>query len=126
MRRRMNLLSASSVRGLVRQAGDLHKAGAAALADALDGLDPVVRLVDADARMDHANASGHALMAAKPLCAASLKAGRERSPGRRRLLPRVLELRVLMTVVSIGRHGDGPTAKVGCSFAEPSSLSDSQ
>jgi DNA-binding CsgD family transcriptional regulator len=41
---------------------DLHKVEAAALADTLDGLGAAMFLVDAEARIVHANTSGHALL----------------------------------------------------------------
>jgi DNA-binding CsgD family transcriptional regulator len=48
---------------LIGRVVDLHTVEAAALADALDGLAAGMFLVDADARLTHANASGYTMLA---------------------------------------------------------------
>jgi DNA-binding CsgD family transcriptional regulator len=48
---------------LISKIIDLHKIEAAALADTLDGLAAAMFLVEANGRIVHANASGHALLA---------------------------------------------------------------
>jgi nitrogen fixation/metabolism regulation signal transduction histidine kinase len=65
MRRRMTLLAPHFRRAVaIGKVIDLHKFEAAALADTFDGLAASVFLVDGDARIAHANASGRAMLAA--------------------------------------------------------------
>jgi DNA-binding CsgD family transcriptional regulator len=65
MRRRMRLISPHVRRAvLIGRIIDLKTAEAATLADTLDGLAAAMFLVDADAHIVHANASGHAMLAA--------------------------------------------------------------
>jgi DNA-binding CsgD family transcriptional regulator len=63
-RRRMRLIAPHVRRAiLIGKVINLNKVEAAALADALDGLTAAMFLVDADARIVHANASGLAMLA---------------------------------------------------------------
>ena len=63
VRRRMGLLAPHFRRAVaIGKVIDLHKVEVATLADTLDGLAAGMFLVDADARVVHANASGHALL----------------------------------------------------------------
>jgi DNA-binding CsgD family transcriptional regulator len=65
MRRRMRLIVPHIRRAvLIARVIDLNKAEAATLADTLDGLAAGMFLVDANARIIHANAAGHAILAA--------------------------------------------------------------
>jgi PAS domain-containing protein len=65
MRRRVRLLAPHFCRAFaIGKLIDLHKVEAAALADTLDGLAAGMFIVDADARIVHANASGRAMMTA--------------------------------------------------------------
>jgi DNA-binding CsgD family transcriptional regulator/PAS domain-containing protein len=65
MRRRVGLLAPHFCRAFaIAKLIDLHKVEAAALADTLDGLAAGMFVVDADARIVHANASGCAMMTA--------------------------------------------------------------
>jgi DNA-binding CsgD family transcriptional regulator len=62
-RRRMGLLAPHFRRAVaIGKVIDLHKVEVATLADTLDGLAAGMFLVDADARVVHANASGHTLL----------------------------------------------------------------
>jgi DNA-binding CsgD family transcriptional regulator len=64
MRRRMELIVPHIRRSiLIGKVIDLHKVDAAALADTLDGFAAGMFLVDANARILHANAMGHTLLA---------------------------------------------------------------
>jgi DNA-binding CsgD family transcriptional regulator len=65
MRRRVGLLAPHFCRAFaIGKVIDLHKVEAATLADTLDGLAAGMFIVDADARIVHANASGRAMMTA--------------------------------------------------------------
>jgi DNA-binding CsgD family transcriptional regulator len=72
MRRRMALLIPHVRRAvLIGRVIDLKTAEAATFADTLDGLTAGMFLVDADARIVHANVAGHAMLAAGDLLGAS-------------------------------------------------------
>jgi DNA-binding CsgD family transcriptional regulator len=63
LRRRMGLLAPHLRRAvLIGKVVDLHKVEAAALADTLDGIAAAMFLLDADARIVHANARGRAML----------------------------------------------------------------
>jgi hypothetical protein len=65
MRRRVGLLAPHFCRAFaIGKVVDLHKVEAAALADTLDSLAAGMFIVDADARIVHANACGRAMMSA--------------------------------------------------------------
>jgi DNA-binding CsgD family transcriptional regulator len=65
MRRRMRLIVPHIRRAvLIARVIDLKKAEAATFADTLDGLSAGMLLVDANARIVHANAAGHAILTA--------------------------------------------------------------
>jgi DNA-binding CsgD family transcriptional regulator len=65
MRRRMRLIVPHIRRAvLIARVIDLNKAEAATFADTLDGLSAGMFLVDANARIVHANATGHAILTA--------------------------------------------------------------
>jgi DNA-binding CsgD family transcriptional regulator len=65
VRRRMTLIAPHMRRAvLIGRVIDLKNAEAASFADTLDGLAAGMLLVDADGRIVHANASGHAMLAA--------------------------------------------------------------
>jgi DNA-binding CsgD family transcriptional regulator/PAS domain-containing protein len=64
VRRKLRLLTPHLQRAvLIGKVVDLHKVEAAAFADALDGLSAGMFLVDADARLVHANVRGRAMLA---------------------------------------------------------------
>ena len=64
MRRRMRLLAPHFRRAVViGKVVELHKVEAASFTDTLDGLAAALFLVDADSRIVHANARGHAMLA---------------------------------------------------------------
>jgi DNA-binding CsgD family transcriptional regulator/PAS domain-containing protein len=67
-RRRMRLIAPHMRRAvLIARMFDLRLAEAATFADTLDGLDAALYLVDADARLIHANSAGQAMLGAREI-----------------------------------------------------------
>ena len=70
MRERMRLLTPHSRRAaLIGRVINRKTAEAATFADTLDGFKDSLLLVESQGNIVHANASGHALLAAGPCCA---------------------------------------------------------
>lgn len=89
---------------LIGKAMDLGRVDAAALADTLDGMAAATILVDADARIMHANASAHAMLA---------DGGVARADGVRLGLTDPQAERSLREIITIASSGDSAVGSTG-------------
>lgn len=107
-KRRMRLIAPHIRRAvLIGKAIDLKAAQTASFADVLDGLSAAMFLVQANGRIVHANAAGHAMLAASGFLYAASD----------RLMVRdVTKHRALMEVLSAAGDGDGAVGARGVSL----------
>jgi DNA-binding CsgD family transcriptional regulator len=99
-RRRMRLLAPHFRRAVaISKVIDRHQVEAATLSDTLDGLAAAMFLVDADARILHANASAHAVLSAGTVL--------RQCPGRLAFLDAGVEQSLRETFAAVGDRANG-------------------